>query len=86
MTELDLYKFINDNDVEWHRQDNDGASDIIIFPSIYEIGEFNNMVKSITSDEGIKCIMKDRYFAIWMNDICEHYGIDIDKVFIGEKS
>ena len=32
MTELELYKYINDNSIEWHRQDNDGTPDIIMFP------------------------------------------------------
>lgn len=30
MTELELYKYINDNDIEWNRQDNDGTPDVLI--------------------------------------------------------
>jgi len=25
MTELQLYKYINDNNIEWHRRNNDGT-------------------------------------------------------------
>lgn len=81
MTELELYKFIHENEIEWHREQNDGESDIIIFPSIFQIEEFNKLV-SDTFEQGIECVMRDGYFAFWMRDICEYYGIDINKVFI----
>ena len=84
MTELDLYKFINDNAIEWHRHDNYGTPDIIMFLHTFHIQEFCKLVKSIL-DEGIECRLKDGYSAFWMNDICDHYGIDKDKVFVGEE-
>jgi hypothetical protein len=28
MTELELYKYIKNNDIEWHRRDNNGTDDI----------------------------------------------------------
>ena len=84
MTELELYKFINDNSIEWHRQDNDGTPDIIIFPYTFHIDEFHKLVKN-SIDEGIECRMMDGYFAFWMNDICDQYGIDKDNVFVGEE-
>ena len=84
MTELELYKFINDNDIEWHKENNDGTPDVIIFPSIYEIKDFHKILlpSSILDDGGIECRMKDGYFAFWMKDICDHFDIDINKVFI----
>lgn len=84
MTELELYKYINDNNIEWHRQDNDGTPDIIIFPLTFQIDEFVKLVKGYASDDGIECRLKDGYFAFWMQDICDYYGIDIDKVFVGD--
>lgn len=87
MTELQLYKFITDNDIEWHRRDNDGALDVIIFPAPIQIEYFQKILSSgVYDDNGIKCIMREGYFAFWMKDICEYYGIDMDKVFIGEES
>jgi hypothetical protein len=85
MTELELYKYINDNNIEWHRQDNDGTPDIIMFPLTFQIDEFVKLVKGYTSDGGIECRLKDGYFAFWMQDLCDYYGIDIDKVFCGEE-
>lgn len=85
MTELNLYKFITESNIEWHRQDNDGTPDIIIFVPHYEIEDFSKLVKSYTSDEGLACRMRDGYFAFWMQDVCDHYGIDSKNVFCGEE-
>ena len=84
MTELELYKFINDNIIEWHIRDNDGTPDIIIFVYTFQIDEFYKLIKS-SIDEGIECRLMDGYFAFWMNDICDYYGIDMYKVFDGDE-
>jgi hypothetical protein len=85
MTELELYKFINDHDIEWHREDNDGTPDIIIFPFVYHLEHFCEIVKDYDTDDGGLIIrLKNGYVAIWMNDLCEYFGIDINKVFIGD--
>lgn len=85
MTELELYKYINDNNIEWHRRDNDNVPDIVILPYIFQVEEFNKLLNSYVSDGGIECRMMDGYFAFWMQDICDYYGIDSDKVFTGEE-
>lgn len=85
MTELELYKYINDSNIEWHIRDNDGTPDIIIFPLLCEINDFAKLVKTYIGDGGIECRLMDGYFAIWMKDLCDHYGIDMYKVFCGEE-
>ena len=83
MTELELYKYITENSIEWHRQDNDGTPDVLIFPYYHQIEDFRKILSvRIFDDDGVACIMKDGYFAFWMSDICSHYGIDMDKVFV----
>lgn len=82
MTELELYKYINDNNIEWHRHDNNGNPDVIILPYIFELEEFANLITSYTDDEGMDCRLKGKYIGIWMQDICQYYEIDMDKVFI----
>ena len=84
MTELELYKYINDNNIEWHRQDNDGTPDIIMFPLTFQLDEFVELTKGYTGD-GIECRLMDGYFAFWMQDLCDYYGIDTDNVFCGEE-
>ena len=82
MTELELYKFINDNSIEWHRQDNDGMSNILIFPYTFQLEDFCKLVKDY--DRGLVIRLLNGYVAIWMNDLCDYFGIDIDKVFVGD--
>lgn len=65
MTEIELYNFIIANDIEWREQDNDGTPDIIIFPYIYQIKEFANLLKGYTYDEGIECRLLNDGYIIW---------------------
>lgn len=85
MTELELYKYINDNNIEWHRHDNGSVSDVLIFPMTFQVAQFSNLIKDMACDGGIECRLRDGYFAFWMNDICDYYNIDMDKVFFGEE-
>jgi len=86
MTELELYKFINDNNIEWHKEDNDGTEDIIIFPNFWQMESFKQILSPCLFDDGgIECRMMDGYFAFWMKDICEYYGVEPEKVFIGDE-
>jgi hypothetical protein len=85
MTEVQLYKFINDNNIEWHRHKNEGTEDVIILPTLRESIDFVNMLDYCQLDEdGIECRLKKGYLAIWMLEICEYYGIEIENIFKGE--
>jgi hypothetical protein len=81
MTELELYKYIKNNAIEWHRRDNNGTDDIIILPSNYEFSIFLKLVEDYTGEGGIEGRIKNGYFAIWMKDLCDYYDIDMDNVF-----
>lgn len=86
MTELDLYKFINENDIEWHRQDNDGMPDILILPYIFQLEDFCKLIEYYDTDDGGLIVrLRNGYAGIWMKEICEYYGIDINNVFKEEK-
>lgn len=82
MTAIELYKFINTNGIEWHYRDNDGTEDVLIFPYITQIEEFNKLLGSYMFDDGgIECTMMDGYFAFWMKDICEYNDIELSDIF-----
>ena len=83
MTEFQLYNFIYDNNIEWHWADNDGELDVLIFPMVMNVREFMNLIinKIKAEDDGVSIILKDGYFAVWLSEICEFYGIDIENVF-----
>lgn len=52
MTELQLYKFIHDNGVYWRKDNNIGIPDIIIFPYVFQLEEFCNLIKNYKIDDG----------------------------------
>jgi len=82
MKAIDLYKFLTDNDIEYSYAMNEQNKDVLIFPYYSQVSDFAEMLsKDIFDDEGIICNMKDGYLAIWMNDICQYYDIDIKDVF-----
>lgn len=82
MTELELYKYVNGNNIEWHwAENNEGVNDVFILPLICQLEEFSKLIKSSLQDEHITCYMRNGYLAIWMKDICERYDIDIINVF-----
>lgn len=78
MTELQLYKFIKENCVEYHKF----ADDIILFVGYYLLEEFSTLLgSSILDEEGIKCTMKEKYICFDMKYICDYHGIDMKEVF-----
>lgn len=85
MTELQLYKYIKNNAIEWQRRDNNGTDDIIIMPNVLESLAFLELVKGYyTWERGIEWRIMDGYFAIWMKDLCFYFDIDMDNVFCKE--
>lgn len=86
MTELDLYKFITKNKVEWHFINKKSKEeDVIVFIDNHFLDDWNKLLGAhITAEEGLECIMKDGYFCFYMNDICEYFGIDYSTIFIKE--
>lgn len=80
MKALDLYKFIQDNAIEYHWDNNNNERDVIIFPYTFQIEDFVKLI-SHTIDEGFECRIMDGYLAIWMFDICESCNIELTEVF-----
>ena len=85
MTELQLYKFITENSIEWSRKDNNGTMDVMIFPYTFNMEEFVKLIGKHGPEEGIECVLANGYFAIWMNDVCNYFDIDPDNVFVEQK-
>ena len=84
MTELELYKYINDHKIEWHRAIRDGKEDILIMPAFDFLKAFTEMLgQSIFDDEGVESMLRDGYLCIWMQDICDFHGVEMNNVFIG---
>jgi hypothetical protein len=80
MTELQLYKFITDNHIEYHWDI--VKHDVWMFIPFHHLYDFNKMLGSgITDEDGIECIMKDGYICFEMVQVCEYFDIDPENVF-----
>jgi hypothetical protein len=78
MKAIELYKFVNNNNIEYHWNDDD----VILFVNDYDISEWNKLLGShILDDSGLSCIMKDGYFCFKMKDICEYFDIELKDIF-----
>jgi hypothetical protein len=82
MKELELYKFMHDNNVE-NRWDMNGRDhDVIAFIYHFDIPDFTKVIGSGPLDDGgMECRLQGNYICVWMCDICDYYGIDPVKVF-----
>ena len=82
MTELELYKFVNDNRIEYHYHCYENDKKIMMFVSNGYIDEFNELLgEGIMEEEGVNCVMKYGYFCFEMIEICEYFGIVPENVF-----
>lgn len=83
MTELQLYKFVNDHNIEYHWNKED---ELYMFVNVLDISEFNELLGPRFLDEdGLDCVMKHTYFAFEMINICEWFDIDPKNVFNKEE-
>ena len=88
MTELQLYKWVHDNHIEYHCHsrwavdDNSIIDEIVyIYPNYYELEELSKMLSpSIFDDGGIELHWNGRYFCLDLIPIAEYYGIDINNI------
>jgi hypothetical protein len=84
VSELDLYKFITDNNVEYHW--NHDNTECWMMPSIYLIEDFNKLLpKCLYDEDGVSSVMKDNYFCFEMVNICESCDIEPEKIFEKDK-
>lgn len=84
MTAIQLYKFIDKNRVEWHWGENPDTNkrDVVILPRFSTLEELSKLLGySILSEGGIECRMLDGGIGIWMDDVCDHFGIEMEEVF-----
>lgn len=78
MTELDLFKFIQDHNSEYHWH----GEEIYFFVGDSDFKDFISLLPySIFDDSGIDCKLKDGYLVFEMIGICDYCGIDPKRVF-----
>jgi hypothetical protein len=77
MTELKLYKFVQDCEWEW------AEKSPVLWVKYSALPEFMEMVgyNYHCMDGGIAARLQESHAVIEMNNICEYFSIDIEKVF-----
>lgn len=78
MTELQLYKFIKDNDIEYRWE----SEEILFWVPFYLLGDLTDLIgSSYLSEGGIQVRLQEGYIAMAGYDMCEYFGINPDNVF-----
>ena len=83
MTELDLYKFIQDKNVEyhWYRSEKDENERVpYLFVMFDDLKEFTKMLGHIFFEDGHEAILKLDYVCFDGDEICEYFGLETVKV------
>ena len=80
MTELELYKYIHDEDTApEYTFDGEKA---IIWIYHFNIDEFVKLIgNAILIEGGIEVRLQEHCIAMEMNDICEYHDIELGKIF-----
>jgi len=86
MTELQLYKFIQENDIEYNLFKDDRTGEITkvyAFIPIYLIQDFHDLFKGslILIDRELECVLKQDYLCLEMSQICEYFDIELENIF-----
>lgn len=88
MTESELYKFVEKSNSEWHWEDNIHKglfNEVYLFIHVYDITEFMLLLGTIfLTNTDTEVVIKDKYFVFKMEEICEYFDIEMEKVFSRE--
>jgi hypothetical protein len=75
MTELDLYKFCQDKEIDWR------GESLILWVYFGDLKKFTQMVGYLNfSDGGMKVTLLDSCVALELNDLCDSFGIDPENI------
>ncbi len=77
MTDLELYKFVTKNKLEWHYAD----GEVILFLPFYLLAEFATATLSFWEDDPRRVVMRPDSIALDMGEVCDHYGLNMEEIF-----
>ncbi len=81
---LNFYRFIQACSIEYHWGDNPDTNqrDVIFFVMFNDIREmYASMAPYDFIDDGIRCQMKDGYFAFWASRIVDKLDVELSEMF-----
>lgn len=80
MTELDLYKFVEQNKLEYHWN----GEELNLFVDFHCLSEFTQLLGyEFLSEVNQPCVLKDSFVGVEMTEICDKFGLDAKNVFAG---
>lgn len=79
MTELELYKFLNEDDgVQQYNWEGD---EFLVWIKFWVLEDFTKMIGyNYLSEGGMDCNLQDYCACIDIVDICEYYDIDLENI------
>lgn len=84
MTELELYHFVTEFDLDWNVISKENEYEVILFVPFVILDTFSELVGYSFFDEPHKCYLKYDCIALEMMDICDYFGIDPKNIFGSE--
>ena len=83
MTELDFYKWVNENNPEYRWSTNGNKDDVILWINFWQIKYFMELLSSpgLFDEGGIEVRLQETAIAIWASDILDYFGIELEKIF-----
>ena len=83
MTSLELYKFVEDNNLEWHYIDTGFyEKDVMLSVPPELLKDFAQLIKGAFDDGIMVSYFKDNGSIVFgMKRICDEHSIEIDEVF-----
>ncbi len=84
MTELDLYKFVRNYNLEYNYS---SEEEILLFVPFSLLYNFTSLLDDSFFDDGsVSVDMLKEYIGINVVDVCEYYGINYERIFDKNKS
>jgi len=82
MTELKLYKFLNDHELEYHWQDYEKKdAEFLVWIPFYLLEEFTQMIGyNYLSEGGIEVLLQESCIALDIVDIAEYHDIELENI------
>jgi len=82
MTELELHKFVERSNSEWHWTTHDKEEEVYLFVHVYDIRDFMLLLGStFLTNTDTKVTIKDNYLVFEMTEICEYFNIEVENMF-----
>lgn len=82
MTEDEVICSISENGIEWEKTTNEqNKEDVLVRLFGFELSIFIDIFHSYFENKSVNVVIHSNQICIWMSDICDFYGFDIDNLF-----